>query len=56
MPKSIITINMSDKNMTKSIKWDVKATAVFTQYEIDRELGIEKDDANENVKSIDELR
>lgn len=42
--------------MTEQLKWNIKAAAVFAQYEIDRELGIEKDDINEDAKNIDELR
>lgn len=42
--------------MVEEIKWNEKATEVFTQYYLDRKLGLEKDDPNEDVVSIDELR
>lgn len=37
------------------LKWDDKAAAVFAQYQMDIIGGLEKEDPNVNISSIEEL-
>ena len=37
-------------------EWDIQAAEAVTKYWADRRAGLEKDDPDEDVKSIDELR
>ena len=44
------------KLMVQQFDWDEAATDAFTQFELDRKIGLEKDDSMEDVRSIDELQ
>lgn len=45
-----------EKLMVQQFDWDEAATDAFTQFELDRKLGLEKDDSVEDVRSIEELQ
>lgn len=46
---------MAKAKSSKTIDWDEKAANAFTQYQIDKKLGLEKDQPNVNISSMKEL-
>ena len=42
--------------MAKKFEWDIYAAETVAKYWMDRKAGLEKDDPDMDVKSIDELR